>query len=309
MTSTRIENISADTHVTFPQNSTKEISPIIWSGICAVSDGTESGVLITETTPFHPLDPTWPDQPGDTGVIEVGGRSFQVSDSLTAAVSKEDGSLFFGRSIPARRGSSDWSFVVAHIIADASQEDLLPLAGENALLQVDEDRRKLLSALHTSCHVMALALNASTKHLWHKDVVLDSLGSPNFDQLAIEESKITTEASFDRYRVGKSLRKKGIDTGALLEDLGAVMERTGETLREWLKSSSPVTIEAPDGKLSEVRVWKCALSAGTASLPCGGTHLKNLQELEAAEVSVSVSETDPEFTVRTAPRLKYPPSN
>lgn len=306
MTPVKIDNISEETHVTFPAGSTREESNILWAGIAEISgdSGSEAReILLTQSTPFHPIDHTWPDQPGDSGVIEVGGHSYDVTDCLTGAVSKTDGTFLLGRSIPVRRGDPDWMFVAAHVIRGTGR-DLRPLAGADAVLKVDAARRLLLSASHTSCHLMALALNMSVRHLWRKEVQADSLGNPNFDQAAIEESRITTEASVDRYRVGKSIRKKGLDASALLADLTSVQAATGEHLREWLKQDAPVTIQAPAGNLSEVRIWTCALSEGTVSLPCGGTHLQNLRQLEGIEVTIDAHETDPEFTVRSIPRLK-----
>lgn len=294
-------HVSTDTQVTFPSNSTVERSKILWVDTRALTDDV-AGMVVAETTPFHPLDHTWPDQPGDTGVIEVDGRGFQVTDSVTAGVSP-DGTMFLGDRIPARRGEAGWAFVVAHMVQEGEGAELSGLVGEEAVLRVDADRRKALSAAHTSCHVMSLALNRAVSDLWRKEIPVDSLGSPNFDQVAIQESRITPEGSLDRYRLGKSLRKKGLDVAALLADLEGIAAKVNETLGEWLATPSPIRVEAPTGKLGEVRTWHCSLSAGDAHLPCGGTHLQDLQELRGITVTIEAFPDQLECLVKTVPSV------
>lgn len=294
-------HVSTDTQVTFPRNSTVERSKILWVNTRDLTDGA-AGMVVAETTPFHPLDHTWPDQPGDTGVIDVDGRVFQVTDSVTAAVSPE-GTVFLGDRIPVRRGEAGWAFVVGHVVQEGEGVELAELVGEEAVLRVDADRRKALSAAHTSCHAMSLALNRAVSDLWRKEVATDSLGSPNFDQLAIQESRITTECSLDRYRLGKSLRKRGLDVAALLADVDGIAAKVNETLGEWLATPSPIHVEAPTGKLGEIRTWHCSLSTGDAHLPCGGTHLQDLQELSAITVTIDTFLDQAECVVKTVPVL------
>lgn len=304
MTSNKtVHNVATDTHVTFPANATNGTGTVIWAGLCEIAATYERGVILVDTTPFHPLDHTWPDQPGDHGFIVADDRRVAVENCVTAAVSKADGSLYFGSAIPARRGDPGWSFVVAHVLGEADSLNLANVIGQLVELQVDKGRRRSLSAAHTACHVMSLALNEATESLWHKDVQLDSLGSPNFDQLAIAESRITLQGSLDRYRVGKSLRKKGLDTTALIADLQKLPEQIDGTLADWLKAPAPVWVDAPTGVLSEVRTWHCTLSAGDAHLPCGGTHLRDLKELKEIRTSIQEAPEEPEFTVHTIPTL------
>ena len=168
--------------------------------------------MLTDVTPFHPLDHAWPDQPADRGTLD--GRP--VVDCLTGAVGP-DGVLLTGSDIQARRGDDGWAWVVVHVL-----EGELPAEGATVDLQVDGDFRAALSAGHTACHLAALALNAevAARGLWRKDPARDdALGNPDLDQLAITESRIEPWGAYDRYRLGKSLRKKGFESAAFLEAL------------------------------------------------------------------------------------------
>src|ERR1700754_1068824 len=184
-----IKDVQRDTQVTFPRRSEWELSPIIWAGPCAFPDGAVHNIVLAETTPFHPLDHKWPDQPGDSGTIEVNSDVFPVVDSIIGAVHKQDGTLSLGGAIPARRGDKDWAFVVAHIVGGDVRQDLRDLIGHPATLSVDSERRRRLSPSPSACHAASLALNKIVSELWRKEAKLDSLGNPNFDQLAMAESR------------------------------------------------------------------------------------------------------------------------
>jgi alanyl-tRNA synthetase len=63
-------------------------------------------VVVVDRTPFHPVDHTWPDQPGDSGrIIGADGASVTVEEAVMAAIS-DDGALAVGVEIPVKRGAS-----------------------------------------------------------------------------------------------------------------------------------------------------------------------------------------------------------
>lgn len=147
-------------------------------------------VIATDRTPFHPLDHTWPDQPGDRGAMTLGRREHAVVDAVTMAVGP-DGTLYREEEIPARRTDPGWSFMVGHVLETPPDGYAADLVGEQVGLAVDVARRSSLSAAHTACHLMSLALNMELRDLWRKVPRTDCLGSPDFDQTAITRSSIT----------------------------------------------------------------------------------------------------------------------
>ncbi|GGO84916.1 metal-dependent hydrolase [Wenjunlia tyrosinilytica] len=280
------------TKVTFPSGSVEGRSTVL--AVHPLPDGRYG--VVTEETPFHPLDHTWPDQPADTGTL----ADLKVVDVLTAATNAtEGGELFIGEDIPVRRGDEEWTWLALHIV----DEDPSALVGTEAALHVDADRRAALSTAHTGCHLLALALNEALAGRWRKDARTDALGSPDFDSLAMASSRIAEGASTDVYRLGKSLRKKGFTTEGLADDLPAITEAVNARLSGWLAAEAPVSIEVPGPELTAHRKWTCALPETTASLSCGGTHPHSLAELSSLTTVLSLNEDGTELTaVTTAER-------
>jgi acetyltransferase-like isoleucine patch superfamily enzyme len=156
------------TLVTFPSGSLTERATVR-------SVTVENGCrwVVTDRTPFHPVDPGWPDQGPDHGTLDRDGRPCAVVDCVVGA---SDGTtLFVGADVPVRRGEPGWSFVVVHIM-DAGAPDLAP--GDEVTLTVAAEHRSALSAGHTGCHLAALALNAALAGRWRKTPRLDGLGRP-----------------------------------------------------------------------------------------------------------------------------------
>jgi alanyl-tRNA synthetase len=256
------------TVVTFPHGHVSGRAQIVGS----VPVGGRHGLVASET-PFHPLDHTWPDQPADRGVI--GG--LPVLDCVTGARAA-DGEILLGGDIPVRRGADGWDWLVVHVTGD-------PLAvGAEVELEVDAGHRAVLSAGHTACHLAALALNAALAGRWRKEARLDALGHPDFDQSAITSSRITPHASADEYRLGKSLRKKGFTAEGL--DVAEVGREVNERLQAWVTAGAPVRIDVPGPELTARRTWHCALPEGEASIPCGGTHVRDAAELGGVTVEL-----------------------
>src|SRR5690606_31481098 len=173
---------------------------------------------IVDVTPFHPVDHTWPDQPGDAGTIRsaagVGGPedSVEVTEAVMAAVS-DGGEFAVGSGIPVKRGAEGWTWLVGHRLATAETPAWL-VRGASVSMEVDAERRAGLSRGHTACHLASLALDLAVADLWRKDPGTDALGSPDFESRANQSSRITEDGSLDEYRLGKSLRKAGFDTQA-----------------------------------------------------------------------------------------------
>ncbi len=275
------------TVVTFPAGSVHGVSEVV--RVDPVDD--HRLVIITSATPFHPLDHTWPDQPADRGTL----AGAPVLDCLTAAIDSA-GQLFVGSDIPARRGDPGWAWVVAHVVAD----DVISQPGQHVALEVDADYRSALSRAHTACHLAALALNAEAQPLWHKPVDrLDSRGMPDLDALAISASRIGPDRSTDDYRLGKSIRKRGLDSAELLADLPGLAARVTARTRQWVATGAAVAVDTGgDATIAARRTWRCSLPDGVAEYPCGGTHVDSLADL-ALGVEVVYTPTDEGFRAVT----------
>jgi len=265
---------TADTRVTYPAGSTESAGTVVF--VAPLPDG-GSAVVVDETA-FHPVDTAWPDQPADRGVLRSGGGEQPIVDAVVGAI--HDGELFLGGDVPVRTGTEGWVFVVAHLVdGDA------PAVGDHVEIVVDADHRAALSAGHTACHLASLALDAAFADTWTKPVPTDALGHPAFDALAIERSRITPNGSTDVYRIGKSLRKKGFDVTGL-DDLASVAERANAQLAAWVDAGASIRIERDADGLSARRSWVCELADGRVEIPCGGTHLDALTEVEAITVAL-----------------------
>ncbi|WP_033817697.1 metal-dependent hydrolase [Kitasatospora sp. MBT63] len=293
------------THVSFPAGTVHGESEIL--AVHRLPDGRTA--VITAATPFHPLDHTWPDQPADHGSLTVDGVEHPVVDCLTGAVGPDGGEVLVGADIPVRRGDEDWSWLVLHVLPQSSADALAAAAGRTAQLSVDAHRRGLLSAAHSGCHLLALALNEALAARWRKDPGRsDAFGNPDFDSLAMASSVMDTEASTDTYRLGKSLRKKGFtteaadDLPALADALPAVTEAVNQRLAAWVAADAQVRIEVPGPELTARRRWQCELPAGTAEIFCGGTHLHHLGELAELRTELTLSEDGSELVAVTRPK-------
>ncbi|MCM3695595.1 metal-dependent hydrolase [Microbacterium oleivorans] len=283
----------APTVVTYPDGALTGSSTV--THVTVLGDG-RTGVVL-ETTPFHPVDTAWPDQPADTGLLRTPDGDVRVATVVTGGV--HEGDLVVGHDLPVRMGTEGWTFVVVHVLDGAG-----PKVGTAVDAHVDGRLRAALSAGHTACHLASLALDAALSDAWKKDVPTDAAGHPAFDMLAIQTSRITEYGSTDVYRIGKSLRRKGFDPAAL-DDLRAVEERANAVLAGWAGSPGAIGIHREDHTLAGRRTWRCELPEGTVELPCGGTHLTSLAEIEAITVAVEAVEVPGgvELTMTTGIRL------
>jgi alanyl-tRNA synthetase len=272
---------TSDTIVDYPSGATSSSGTVVYI---------EGDYVILDRTACHPVDAVWPDQGADRAVLRVDGHDYEVTGCSVGATNGSD--LFVGSEIPVRTGTEGWIFVVVHVVREPGIS-----LNDTAEVIVDADYRAALSAGHTSCHLASLALDRALADAWSKDVSLDALGAPAFDALAIESSLITENGSRDLYRVGKSLRKKGFGVAAL-DDTSALEAAINATLEEWVASDAAVRIDRDDDGLSARRFWACSLPGGTATIPCGGTHLSTLAEL--ASITVALEATPLEGAVALA---------
>lgn len=284
----------ASTLVDFPGGAVTGRSPVL--SVHRLEGGAYG--LVTRSTPFHPLDHSWPDQPGDHGRITVGGAGLTVIDTVTGGLGP-DGEFAVGAGIPVRRGDVSWVWVAVHVTG--TPVDPHALVGCEADLSVDEDRRAALSAAHTGCHLMALALNEALAHRWTKEARTDALGRPDFDGIAMDTSRMDEFASTDRYRLGKSLRKKGFDAADLTDELPELARKVNARLAQWVAADAPVRIDTLGPALTDRRTWVCELPEGTATIACGGTHLTRLGEVRGFTTDLSLSEDGTELVATTAP--------
>ncbi len=265
------------------------------SVICCQSGDTS--LLVTDLTPFHPQSHLWPDQPGDVGTVRWEGGEAAVGPCRMGAISP-DGELFVDQAIPVKRGAEGWHFVVVHPLAGHCA---LPV-GSQVTLQVDAEARHALSLGHSGCHLVALALNRALTPYWRKETSeLDALGQPDFDRLAIQHSRVEPRGSKEQYRIGKSLRKKGINSEALLADLDRIALQVNEQLMRWLKEGGEIRRSRAGDAIIDSRYWHGILGGREITIPCGGTHVGNLTELGQVQVTLASSEEGFTLTTRVTP--------
>lgn len=254
---------TTDTRVTYPQGALESASRVLH--VEPREDG-RSAVLL-DVTAFHPVDSAWPDQGPDRGDLASGSHSWPVVDCVVGAT--DGSSLYLGGESPVRKGTEGWAFVVVHLVEGAA-----PAEGDDVVVRVDDTYRAAVSAGHTGCHLASLALNRALAGRWKKEVAPDALGAPNFDALAIETTVIGEFGSVDRYRLGKSLRRKGFSTEDF--DTAAAAAAVNATLAAWTETAAPIGIAADGQGLTDRRRWVCDLPGERAEIPCGGTHLTSL---------------------------------
>lgn len=264
-------------------------------GVVSRVETTGDGVfVVVDATPFHPVDHTWPDQPGDRGTLGTDAGEAEIAEALMAAVSDE-GEFAVGTDIPVKRGGEGWTWLVGHRLAADAPEWLAQ--GVRVRLAVDADHRAALSRGHTACHLASLALDLALADLWRKDPGADALGNPDFEGRANQSSRIHENGAVDEYRLGKSLRKAGFDTETFAATLAEREAAINAQLSAWVSSgaSSRIVVDGPT--IVDRRRWECELPEGTASILCGGTHAASLAEFSSISVSLDLS--DPQLLVMT----------
>ncbi|WP_260980453.1 hypothetical protein [Microbacterium paludicola] len=263
--------------------------------VSAVHAHPEGAVVVVERTPFHPVDHTWPDQPGDAGTVTSGAGSVDVVEAVMAAVS-DDGAFAVGADIPVKRGAEGWTWLVGHRL-DVAEPPAWLVEGAAVTLDVDEARRQGLSRGHTACHLASLALDIAVADLWRKDPGADALGNPDFEGRANQTSRIHEDGSVDEYRLGKSLRKAGFDTETFAATLPEREARINAQLAAWVASGAASGIETDGPTIIDRRRWRCELPEGDAVMLCGGTHVHSLSTF--GSITVGLEMRDPQTLVMT----------
>ena len=225
------------------------------------------------------------------------GVDFDLTGVIEATITTKEGDFAIFPETPKRRVEADDAFeAVVHIIGGS-----VPVAiGAQIGFRADRDFRKRLSRGHSICHLQAIALNQILADYWKKSVdKVDSLGHPDFDQIAITSSKIYENYSVDVYRMGRSLRKKGFDVERLLNSQEEIRSASEAQLRTWVSSGYEIEVFGGEGRLGDRRMWSCKMENVAASIPCGGTHVPNTLEIGSAEIEWTLSSEHDYLTVTT----------
>lgn len=244
-------------------------------------------LVVTERTPFHPVSHIWPDHPADRGTLN--GHS--VLDCQVGAVELESGELFVGKAIPVKRDEPGWVFVVVHCLAGNVTE-----INENDVvtLEVDKAYQLSLSRGHSAGHIAYLALNKVLVEgsYWRKDADRkDPHGNYDFNSYAQESSFVSEDQCVDTYRLGKTLRKRGLNSADVVQDLSVIEEQVNQQIAAWLSLGSDIVVECSGERLTDSRYWLCDLNEGEiAKIPCGGTHVSSLKEFSI--ISTSLRQVD-----------------
>ncbi len=248
--------------------------------------------IVVEQTPFHPVSHIWPDHPADKGHISVSGHQFEVTDCLVGAIELATGFLFVDKDIPVKRDTAGWVFVVVHrikLMGETPFNSNIQVGG-TVELQVDKPYQQSLSRGHSAGHIAYLALNkVLAQSYWRKDPDRkDPLGHPDFNSYAQETSFITPDKCVDTYRMGKTLRKRGLNSANVFEELSDIECKINQQLKSWVEFGGKVTMRCEGSDLTNSRYWECQLEAGLhASTPCGGTHIEQLSDFSVVEVTLS----------------------
>ncbi|PMH27129.1 metal-dependent hydrolase [Vibrio lentus] len=243
--------------------------------------------LITDVTPFHPVSHIWPDHPADQGFVNVGDVQYPVKDCLVGAIEQSTGKLHIAADIPVKRDTEGWAFVVVHQLpASASMINI----GDDVELSVDKEYQASLSRGHSAGHIAFLALNkVLAESYWRKDADRkDPLGSYDFNSYAQVTSFVTPELCTDKYRLGKTLKKRGLNVADMLANLDGIEADINQMIAGWLAESTSVAMRLEGEALTDSRYWEWQLNADTlVSIPCGGTHIENTSELKTLSVKLT----------------------
>ncbi len=260
-------------------------------------------LFAVERTPCHPESPRWPDQPADRCTLTGPSAQAQVEcvEGYLRGAELGLGELPNGLRAggepaesphapgdPAEGGRpADGEPRAIRCVVHRGAGDLAIEPGEEIALSVDERYRESVSHSHSRCHLVSLALNAALADAWRKEPpARDSLGNPDFDKLRdpLQQDR--------RAGVGGCLPR------GQARAQGGVFRRRAERPRGpgWGGRSDRGALAAVNPRdrrdsgvcsLEERRTWSCELPEGTASFPCGGTHVRRMEPEEGLHVAIS----------------------
>jgi alanyl-tRNA synthetase len=275
--------------VTYPGGSTVERTTVL------ALTRTDMGLLFAvERTPCHPESPRWPDQPADRCTLLLDGVATPIEchegflREGELVLGEPEREAWAGAGAEPGAGVSDSAPVRAErCVVHVAPSDLALELGAEVTLEVDGPYREAISRNHSRCHLVSLALNAALAGAWRKEQgTRDSLGSPDFDKLAIQTSTISEGGSLDVYRIGKHVRKSGFSVEAL-EDPQALAREVARIAGEWIASRPRMSISPAVSTLQERRTWSCPLPGATASFLCGGTHAPTIGPEDGLRVEIT----------------------
>ncbi|SNX48059.1 Alanine--tRNA ligase [Vibrio thalassae] len=254
------------------------------SSIQLVDQHTDYMDIVVENTPFHPVSHIWPDHPADRGYLIAADKRIEVMDCLVGAIELETQTLYVGSAIPVKRDSDGWVFVVVHRVTKNAEL----FVGQTISLEVDKAYQESLSRGHSAGHIASLALNkVLAASYWRKEADRkDGLGHYDFNSYAQEQSLISPNNCFDRYRLGKTLKKRGLNTTEVVSDLQRIEELTNQQLLDWLQSPSEVDMQLEGPYLTSSRYWHCTLDGVDVVMPCGGTHVNHMNEFSELKIEL-----------------------
>lgn len=278
------------TKVLFTQGITQSLTQVSWV------EQTDSGTyVVTEQTPFHPVSHIWPDHPADKGFLVFAGKQYAVTDCVTGAFDVENNQLYKGTDIPVKRGEAGWHFVVVHELAS----DLVLNVNDTVELHVDAVYQAALSRGHSAGHLASYALNKVLEQsYWRKDASRkDVLNNRDFHSYAQVLSLVSENKSTDTYRLGKTLKKRGLNVAEMLADLPLIEAKVNAVLATWLATKAPVVMKCEGETLTDSRYWCCDLGIGESiTMPCGGSHVQSLSEYDTIKIALTLtSEQDLEM--------------
>jgi alanyl-tRNA synthetase len=243
--------------------------------------------IVTKETPFHPVSHIWPDHPADSGILRIHQDELKVIDCQVGAIELSTGSLYVGQNIPVKRNTEGWCFVVVHRLQACA---VSLKVGERVRLCVDQQRQHGFSLGHSAGHIASLALNqVLAEGYWRKvpDRV-DGLGHYDFNRYAQQRSVVSTNKCWDHYRLGKTLKKRGLNTKEVITDLKQIESQVNALVDRWLSKSASIQMRLEGDELTDSRFWECTIGDVLVSMPCGGTHITDLTHLHPTRIELQL---------------------
>ena len=252
-------------------------------------EGQEYTDVVVESTPFHPVSHIWPDHPADRGWMTIDGNRMDVSDCLVGAIELATSALYVAEAIPVKRDTEGWVFVVVHRLS----QRLALTQGQTVTLEIDADYQASLSRGHSAGHIASLALNKVLADKYWRKVAdrIDGLGHYDFNSYAQEQSEVLPDRCVDLYRLGKTLKKRGLNTADVLSDIVEIESAVNTLLTHWLSQPSPIQMQLEGPYLTSSRFWHWNKCDALVVMPCGGTHVTSTSSISKTQIKLETIES------------------